>query len=608
METVPAALIVAGRNNPSTIVQVCNGLSDGGTDIGVVVTRVLRQPLHGSLYAPGGRPVDTNPRPLQKLRPSFQHLLSSVHIGINDNGDNEYDMGLHIGSIFIIFVVSAAGTMANSVIMEAISAFAYGVVIATGLIHMVNEGIEKLSNECLGSIVEDYESLGLAFVLITLVLMHFIECESTVFFGAQGSVLHGHGHAHGEAIVQEPVITPNGAMTPRPADHPYHDKSLDQSAHDTKLRRKIATLIFEAGVIFHSVIIGLDLGVTTGSEFNTLLAALCFHQFFEGVAIGTSALSSLESKGKLFMVNFAFAITTPVGQVIGIAIRTTYSDSSTTALWVQGILDCVAGGILLYTGLVELLTYNMTTNGQFLSLMEEVTTSRAPSLATAVACWAVLWTLILNVVPAGPRARNHIITLNAAHGIVSTISSTITLCYGLDTTISVAVSLSFFLVDLVAMVHSDGLRNLLTLRQSRLMDYGHHVFGLYWGLVLLVNEETVCDASFGNPYVWIQTNEVSTGFYNWYRLTDSTVAGTLFVSSFFLSRVVFNTVYIIPRVIKQCQPLYVLGCSPFFILQYAWFYMIARKLVPSAPRTNFVTKGTPITGKHRVEEENKKGA
>ncbi|KAG6574395.1 Zinc (Zn2)-Iron (Fe2) Permease (ZIP) Family [Phytophthora cinnamomi] len=293
--------------------------------------------------------------------------------------ENEYDMGLHIGAIFIIFVVSAAGTMipiisqkipqckANSVIMEAISAFAYGVVIATGLIHMVNEGIDKLSNECLGSIVEDYGSLGLAFVLTTLVLMHFIECESSVFFGAQGSMLHGHGHAHGESVVQEAVLTPDGAVTPHPAEHPYHEKSLSQTAHDSKIRRKIATLIFEAGVIFHSVIIGLDLGVTTGSEFKTLLAALCFHQFFEGVAIGASALSSLESKSKLFMVNFAFAITTPVGQVIGIAIRSTYSDSSTTALWVQGILDCVAGGILLYTGLVELLTYNMTTNGQFLS-------------------------------------------------------------------------------------------------------------------------------------------------------------------------------------------------------------------------------------------------
>lgn len=300
------------------------------------------------------------------------------------DAENEYDMGLHIGAIFILFGVSAAGTMVpiisrkipqcktNSIIMEAISAFAYGVVIATGLIHMVNEGIDKLSDECLGSIVEEYGSLGLAFVLATLVLMHFIECESSVFFGAQGSMLHGHGHAHGghahgEAILQDPIITPDGSVTTPRTDQPYHDKSLDHSEHDSKIRRKIATLIFEAGVIFHSVIIGLDLGVTTGSEFKTLLAALCFHQFFEGVAIGTSALSSLETKGKLFMVIFAFAITTPIGQVIGIAIRSTYSDSSATSLWVQGILDCVAGGILLYTGLVELLTYNMTTNGHFLS-------------------------------------------------------------------------------------------------------------------------------------------------------------------------------------------------------------------------------------------------
>ncbi|POM66614.1 Zinc (Zn2)-Iron (Fe2) Permease (ZIP) Family, partial [Phytophthora palmivora] len=82
----------------------------------------------------------------------------------------EYDMGLHVGAIFIIFAVSAAGTLipiisqkipqckANSVIMEAVSAFAFGVVIATGLIHMVNEDIEKQSMECRGYVVENYES------------------------------------------------------------------------------------------------------------------------------------------------------------------------------------------------------------------------------------------------------------------------------------------------------------------------------------------------------------------------------------------------------------------------------------------------------------------
>ncbi|CEG44592.1 zinc (zn2)-iron (fe2) permease family [Plasmopara halstedii] len=292
--------------------------------------------------------------------------------GCNTLDDNEYDMEMQVGSVFIMFAVGAIGTMvpiiskkipqckSNSIIMEGISSFAYGVVLATGLIHMIMEGTEKLSDVCLGSIVEEYESLGLAFVLITLVVMHFIECESTVFFGDHGSPHHGHGHVHNE-VIQDTVVPSDSIL----GEYPYQ-KSLDIS-NRSKLRRKVATLIFEAGVIFHSVIIGLNLGVTAASEFNTLLAALCFHQFFEGIAIGTSSLSSIDTTRKLLMVNFAFAITTPTGQIIGIAIRNSYSASSSTALWVQGILGCVAGGILLYTGLVELLTYNMTTNGQFLS-------------------------------------------------------------------------------------------------------------------------------------------------------------------------------------------------------------------------------------------------
>ncbi|KAL3661982.1 hypothetical protein V7S43_012789 [Phytophthora oleae] len=304
------------------------------------------------------------------------------------------ELGLHIGAIFIIFAVSLAGTLvpviskkipqteSNAIAMEAIRTFSFGVVLATGLIHMVNEGIEKLSDEALGPIVEEYGSLGLAFVLITLVLMHFIECESVIFFGSQGSSLHGHGHSHGpspsyeldhhlrnsDACVRDPNTTPSGDFhTLRPSETPKHEKEAKEAQQDPNIRRKIATVIFEAGVIFHSVIVGLDLGVTTGTDFKTLLTALCFHQFFEGVAIGSAAISSMTSRKKLIMINLAFAITTPIGQVIGIGIRNSYSSESTTALWVQGIFDCVAGGILIYTGLVELLTYNMTTNPKFLA-------------------------------------------------------------------------------------------------------------------------------------------------------------------------------------------------------------------------------------------------
>lgn len=220
------------------------------------------------------------------------------------------DLGLHVGAIFIILAVSVAGTLVplvsklipqssvNAIVMESIRAFSFGVVLATGLIHMINEGIEKLSDEALGSIVEEYGSLGLAVVLMTLMLLHFIECENVVFFGAQGSVLHGHGHSHGDRTYQaehdhrvrnsdssmrEATGTPGAdfrAMQPSPSPTP--EQVAKEASSDSSIRHTIATVIFEAGVIFHSVIVGLDLGVTTGTEFKTLLTALCFHQFFEG--------------------------------------------------------------------------------------------------------------------------------------------------------------------------------------------------------------------------------------------------------------------------------------------------------------------------------------
>lgn len=48
-----------------------------------------------------------------------------------------------------------------------------------------------------------------------------------------------------------------------------------------------------------------------------------------------------------------YAITTPVGIAAGLGIRNTYNPNSTTASIVSGVMDSLSGGILLYTGLVE---------------------------------------------------------------------------------------------------------------------------------------------------------------------------------------------------------------------------------------------------------------
>ncbi|GMF17129.1 unnamed protein product [Phytophthora fragariaefolia] len=297
--------------------------------------------------------------------------------------DGEYDTNLHVAAMFIIFAVSWAGSLlpllaqkirwsTDSILMEAIRTFSYGVVLATGLMHMANEGVGKLSDECLGPIVENYDALGFAVIMITLILMHLIECESSAFFGSEGSAFRGHGQAHVDAsheIIELGASTRRGSLvTPQLDENPYQMKTTEKAETISSARPRIATLMFEVGVMFHSLVVGLDLGVTTGPEFQSLLTALCFHQFFEGVAVGTATIGSSQSRTKMLLLNLAFAVTTPIGQAFGIAIHSSNSSSSVAALWIQGIFDCVAAGILLYTGLVELLTYNMTTNQKFLSL------------------------------------------------------------------------------------------------------------------------------------------------------------------------------------------------------------------------------------------------
>ena len=66
----------------------------------------------------------------------------------------------------------------------------------------------------------------------------------------------------------------------------YGEGKEEQAARDLSFKQQIAAfLILEFGVIFHSVIIGLNLGVV-GKEFSTLYPVLGFHQSFEGLGVG----------------------------------------------------------------------------------------------------------------------------------------------------------------------------------------------------------------------------------------------------------------------------------------------------------------------------------
>ena len=120
-----------------------------------------------------------------------------------------------------------------------------------------------------------------------------------------------------------------------------------------------ALFILEFGVVFHSIFIGLTLAVS-GSEFKTLYVVLVFHQTFEGLGLGSRLAAVPWPKGRRwtpYLLAAGYGITTPVAIAIGLAVRNSYPPGSQTTLIVNGVCDSLSAGILIYTGLVELMAH-----------------------------------------------------------------------------------------------------------------------------------------------------------------------------------------------------------------------------------------------------------
>ncbi|KAL8150982.1 hypothetical protein V2J09_020790 [Rumex salicifolius] len=305
-------------------------------------------------------------------------LLSSVSVSADctcdpedlDKKDSRSETTRYkVIGLFIILVASALGVAAPLVgrrikalspegdVFFMVKAFAAGVILATGFIHILPDAFDDLSNPCLkGTAWKDFPFAGfIAMVAAMGTLM--IESTATAYYrrvhfkdekaavGGVGDEEHGshvhvhthatHGHAHSDFPVGPPTET-TGKLE--------------------LIRQRVTTQVLELGIMVHSVIIGITLG-TSGSlkDIKSLMVALCFHQFFEGMGLGGCiAQAKFKWKAIVTMALF-FSLTTPLGLAIGIGITKGYNDNSPTALAVQGIFNAAAAGILIYMALVDLL-------------------------------------------------------------------------------------------------------------------------------------------------------------------------------------------------------------------------------------------------------------
>ncbi|KAL0671018.1 hypothetical protein Bca4012_033722 [Brassica carinata] len=198
-------------------------------------------------------------------------------------------------------------------------AFAAGVILSTGFMHVLPEAYEMLNSPCLTSEAWDFPFTGFI-AMVAAILTLSVDTFATSSFNKS--------HCNASKTI--------------PADGESGELVVDSAKVQMLRTRVIAQGKFKC------------LSVTIMSTF--------------------------------------FAITTPLGIVVGMEIANTYDESSPTALIVQGVLNAASAGILIYMSLVDLLAADFMhpkmQSNTGLQIMAHIALLLGAGLMSILAKWA----------------------------------------------------------------------------------------------------------------------------------------------------------------------------------------------------------------------------
>lgn len=330
-----------------------------------------------------------NPADVTLGDPNYSDAYKVCYLtGVMDDGNDYSDyLGARISSVFVILFVSTFFTIFPLLAVRfkqlRIPLYGYlfaryfgtGVIVATAYVHLMDPAYEEIGPEsCVGMtgnwLVYSWPPaimLGAIFFIFITDMISVVYVERK--YGAKQSQ---------DVNVEELIVSgePHSEESQSPSEqenqvenHLLSEKfkgedivgvtSVTETEAEVSYHKQFsAFLILEFGVIFHSVMIGLNLGAVDGSEFKTLYIVLVFHQSFEGLGIG-ARLSAIDwphgRKWVPWVCCVAYGLVTPVSIAIGLGVRKTYASNSFNSNIIQGVLDSISAGVLMYTGLVELL-------------------------------------------------------------------------------------------------------------------------------------------------------------------------------------------------------------------------------------------------------------
>jgi len=336
----------------------------------------------------------------------------------------DYDLPLHIVALFVLLVASALGVFfpvllgTRAVLSKRVRDlffilrhFGTGVLLSTAFIHLLYEAFVTFSDQCLDDLA--FPPASPAIAMASMMVIFSVDFAASVRLHRRQA--RDRARRSEEANKAAPIALDSVESVDRlqgeerPAEARQHSEDLAERADkvfghthefgdmaisvgDRYKRAKWDLQMLEAGICFHSIMIGVTLGAQGGSGFVTTLIAILFHQTLEGLGLGARIASIEYAAGEAYLrwvFCLAFTLVTPLGVAIGIAVRNTANLSSNSTLLSIGILDSISAGILLYASIASLLVAEWLA-GDIRAASNKRIAAGAVALVAGLICMAVI--------------------------------------------------------------------------------------------------------------------------------------------------------------------------------------------------------------------------
>jgi len=323
--------------------------------------------------------------------------------------EDEKEYGIHVTIIGIIAVLicSFLGTVLpvllkkksffkeDTILFGSVKLFGTGVILGVAFIHMLSPANELLTSKYTYALFnEKYTSFSGIFAIAGILITHLIQVYASHFL----EDVHGHDHIHvhntsdckglkheksdiikleeGDITKCESISSDETKRENVSESKEWHERNnkvslvpaVDDCAanqHEIlhlleRKEKQIVCYLLEIGISLHSVLIGVAFGLESHGLI-VLMIALMFHQFFEGVSLSSVFIEAhFKRISATLLMIILYSCTMPLGGVIGLILRSSLEPTSKVYITLQGIIDSIAAGILIYDILVNILARHCT--------------------------------------------------------------------------------------------------------------------------------------------------------------------------------------------------------------------------------------------------------